>query len=159
MVSFDVVSLFTRVPIVESLNLLRQHFSEDILALFRHVLTSTYFSFGGQFYEQTDGVAMGSPLCPVISNFFMDDFEERALKQVTHKPLSWFRYVDGTFVIWPHGPEELEGFLDHLNGLHRNIQFTLEMDGHLPFLDIDIYRRPAPCAIKSTKNLPTQTFT
>jgi hypothetical protein len=31
MVSFDVVSLFTRLPIVESLNLLRKHFSEDIL--------------------------------------------------------------------------------------------------------------------------------
>jgi hypothetical protein len=85
MVSFDMVSLFTRVPIVESLNLLR-HFSEDILALFRHVLTSTYFSLGEQFYEQTDGVAMGSPLSPVTSNFFMDDFE-RALKQAIHKPL------------------------------------------------------------------------
>ena len=69
---------------MESLNLLRQHFSEDFLALFRRVLTSTYFSFGGQFYEQTDGVAMGSP---VISNFFMDDFEERALENATHKPL------------------------------------------------------------------------
>jgi hypothetical protein len=28
MVRFNMVSLFTRVPIVESLNLLRQHFSE-----------------------------------------------------------------------------------------------------------------------------------
>jgi hypothetical protein len=80
MVSFDVVSLFTQVPIVVSLNLLSQHFSEDIVALFRHVLTSTYFSFGGQFYEQTDRVAMGSPLSPVVANLFMDAFEERALK-------------------------------------------------------------------------------
>jgi hypothetical protein len=87
MVSFDMVSLFTRVPIVQSLNLLGQYFSEDILALFRHILTSTYFSFGGQFDEQTDGVAMGSPLSPVISKFFMDDFEERALKHAKHKPL------------------------------------------------------------------------
>ena len=105
MVSFDVLSLFTRVPIVESLNLLRQHFSEDILTLFRHVLTSTYFSYGGQFYGQTDGEAIGSP---VISLFFMDAFKERALKQATHKPLCWFRYMDDTFVIWPHGPEKLE---------------------------------------------------
>jgi hypothetical protein len=62
MVSFNVASLFTQMLIAESLNLL-SHFSEDILALFRHVLTSTYFSVGGQFYEQTDGVAT---LCPVI---------------------------------------------------------------------------------------------
>jgi hypothetical protein len=33
--------------------------------------------------------------------------------------------------------------LDHLNGLHRNIQFTIEMErvGHLPFLGVDICRR------------------
>jgi hypothetical protein len=51
--------------------------------------------------------------------------------------------VDATFVVWPHGPEKLEGFLDHLNGLHRNIKFTIDMekDGHVPFLDIDTYRR------------------
>jgi hypothetical protein len=35
-------------------------------------------------------------------------------------------------------------FLDHLNGLHENIKFTMETerDGHLPFLDIDIYCKP-----------------
>ena len=49
MVSFYAVSLLTQVPLVESLNLLCQYFSEDILALFRHILTSTYFSVGGQF--------------------------------------------------------------------------------------------------------------
>jgi hypothetical protein len=43
-----------------------------------HVITSTYVSLGGLFYEQTDGVALSSPLSPVSSNFFMDDFEERA---------------------------------------------------------------------------------
>jgi hypothetical protein len=41
MVSFNVASVFTKVPVVESLNLLTQHFSENNLALFRHVLTST----------------------------------------------------------------------------------------------------------------------
>jgi hypothetical protein len=46
-VSFDVVSLFTNVPIGDSLKLLQQHFEEDILALFKHTLTSTYFCFDG----------------------------------------------------------------------------------------------------------------
>ena len=61
MVSFDVVSWFTRMPMVEFRNLLSQQFSEEILAIFRHILTSTYFSFGGQFCEQTGRVVMGSP--------------------------------------------------------------------------------------------------
>jgi len=54
MVSFDVVSLFTRVPIVDSLELLSHHFEEDVLALFKHVPTSTHFCFDGQFYKQTE---------------------------------------------------------------------------------------------------------
>jgi hypothetical protein len=60
MVSFDVVSLFTNVLIVDSLDLLSYHFEDDVLALFKHALTSTYFCFDGQFYKQIDGVAMGS---------------------------------------------------------------------------------------------------
>ena len=106
------------------------------------MLTSTYFCVDGQFYEQTDGVAKGSPLSPVIANFYMEDFETKATKQATHKPACWYRYVD-TFVIWPHGKGKLTDFLNHLNGMHNNIQFTMEIedDGHLPFLDIDIYRK------------------
>jgi len=75
---------------LESLSLLSQHFDEDILALFKHVLTSTYFCYDGQFYEQTDGVAMGSPLSPVIANLYMEDFERRAIEQVVYKPLYWY---------------------------------------------------------------------
>jgi hypothetical protein len=46
MVSFSVASLFTKVPVVESLNLLTQHFSENILALFRRDLTSSSLLVG-----------------------------------------------------------------------------------------------------------------
>ena len=79
MVSFDVISLFTKVPVEDSLSLLSHHFTEDILALFKLVLTSTYFCFNGQHFEQTDGVAMGSPLSPVIANFYILLFQRSAL--------------------------------------------------------------------------------
>jgi hypothetical protein len=143
MVSFDVISLFTKVPIDESLDLLGRLFDENILALFRHVLNSTYFIFGGQFYEQMDGVAMGSPLSLVIADFFMEDFEKKALQSAPHRPTCWFQYVDDTFVVWPHGQEKLTDFLTHLNSLNSKIQFTMEteIDGYLPFLDIHIYSR------------------
>jgi hypothetical protein len=36
---------------------------------FHRILTSSLFCFSGQFYEQFDGVAMGSPLSPVIAKF------------------------------------------------------------------------------------------
>jgi hypothetical protein len=75
MVSFDVVSLFTKIPVEDSLSLLSHHFTDDILALFKLVLTSTYICFNSQYFEQTDGVAMGSPLSPVTANFYMENFE------------------------------------------------------------------------------------
>jgi len=99
---------------------------------------------------------MGSPPSPVIVNFFMKDFEKKAIKQMTHKPVCWFKYVDDTFVIWPHGKEKLTGFLNHLNRLQNKIQFTMEKKrrrspcilelGHLQktdgFLGHKIYRKP-----------------
>ena len=42
---------------------------------------------------------------------------------MTLRPPCWFRNIDDTYVIWPHGPDR---FLDHLNGIHGNIQFTKE---------------------------------
>jgi len=101
--------------------------------------------------ETSTSILMGSiwisHCVPVVANFYMEDFEERALVQVTHKLLYWFCYVDDTFIIWPHGPELLERYLDHLNGLHRNIHFIMETekDGHFSCLYFDICRRPDGC--------------
>ena len=73
----------------------------------------------------------------------MEEFEKNAIETATHKPACWYRYVDDTFVIWPHGQKRLVEFLEHLNGINKNIQFTVETEaeGHIPFLDIDIYRK------------------
>jgi hypothetical protein len=87
MVSFDGVLLFTRVPIKEDMYQLGCHFEEDVLGLFRHVLTTSYFTFNGQFYGQTDGVAMGSPLSLVIANFYKEDYVKVALESVPPKTL------------------------------------------------------------------------
>ena len=100
------------------------HFDKDILSLFKHTLTSTYFCFKGEYYEQTDGVAIGSPLSPVIAIFYIEDFESRATEQALFKPTSWYKYVNDAFMIWPHDQDKLQGSLDHLNTLQERIEFT-----------------------------------
>jgi len=50
---------------------------------------------------------MGSPLLPVIANFFMEDFVEVALSRVAFKAICWICYMDDTVVIRSHGPKEL----------------------------------------------------
>jgi hypothetical protein len=144
MVSFNVVSLFTRVPIKETMDLLWRHYDEDFLGLIFHVLTTSYFTFNRQFCRQTDGVAIDSPHSPIIANLYMEDYEKAALESAPVKSCCWFHYMDNTFVIWPHGPDKLKDFLHHLKSIHQSIQFTMETEseGHLPFLFLDIYRRP-----------------
>jgi hypothetical protein len=88
----------------------------------------------------------------------MEDFEKKATEQATHKPLCWFRYVYHTFVIWPHDQEKLTEFLEHLTVLHNNIQFTMEKEGHLPFLDIDIYRKTDGSLGHAVYRKPTHTI-
>ncbi|KAL0266587.1 UNVERIFIED_CONTAM: hypothetical protein PYX00_009089 [Menopon gallinae] len=102
---------------------------------------------------------MGSPLSPAIANFFMEYLEKTALESAPLKPSHWFRYVDDTFVIWPHGSETLPDFLNHLNSIHPDIQFTLELEseGTLPFLDVLITRHPDGKLTHAVYRKPTHT--
>ena len=155
MVSFDVVSLFTRVPVPEAIDVISHRLEQDesldertslppseICQAIELCLHSTYFQFEDSFFEQREGAAMGSPLSPAIANIFMESLEERALKTITQRPSMWIRYVDDTFVIWPHGDDELERFHQHLNQQNQSIKFTIEeeKDNQLPFLDVLVRR-------------------
>jgi len=51
----------------------------------------SHFIFDGQYYDQIDGVAMGSPLGPVLANIFMCHFEESWLTNNQFRPSIWFR--------------------------------------------------------------------
>ena len=42
------------------------------------------------------------------------------------QPLVWWRYIDDIFMIWEHGEEELQKFLETLNCYHPTIKFTAE---------------------------------
>jgi hypothetical protein len=147
------------VPIRVYLYLLSWQFDEVNVSLFNHALTSSFFRFNGQFYVQMDGATMGSPLSLLIATFFMEDFEELALIRATYKPTCWFCYVDGIFVIWRHGPKELNEWLNHLNNIHPNVQFTIETEtnDHLPFLDTDVFRRPDDTLMHTVCRNPTHT--
>jgi hypothetical protein len=78
-----------------------RYFEEDVLGLLHHVLSTSYFSFSGDFYGQTDGVVMGSPLTPVIANFYLEDYEKVALESPSpqKKTRPWFRHIVDTLAI------------------------------------------------------------
>ena len=56
----------------------------DIVLLLEFCLKNTYFSFQGQFYEQVEGMVMGSPESPIVANLYMEYFEQKALSTAFH---------------------------------------------------------------------------
>lgn len=52
---------------------------------------------------------MGSPLPPVIANFYMEWLEHLVLQWAPLNPTHFYCYVDDTFLVWSHGRDKLEG--------------------------------------------------
>ena len=110
--SYDVSALFTLVPIDPALKIIKDLLLkdptlkdrtvigvDDIILLLEFCLKNTYFSFQGQFFEQVEGVAMSSPVSPIVANLYMEYLEQKALSTAPHLPSFWNRFVDDTFVI------------------------------------------------------------
>ena len=145
LVSFDVKSLFTSVPLQLALQCtetaLQQSTAklplptEDIVDLLNLCLTSTYFKYNGKHYKQLHGTAMGSPVSAVVAEIVMQHIEERALATCRQTIPLWLRYVDDTFTAVHK--DKIDDFHDHLNEQNADIQFTKEIEenGKLPFLD------------------------
>ena len=94
--------------------------------------------FDGNYYDQIDGVAMGSPLRPVLANLFMGFYNKQWLKEFNFcKVLLYRRYVDDIICLFNCEVDAMK-FFDYLNSRHPNIEFTFEKQngGKLAFLDI-----------------------
>ena len=150
-VSFDVASLFTSIPVKETINIILSKLfpstdskvanmnKKQFEKLLNVATDSTYFLFNNKIYKQIDGMAMGSPLGPVFANIFMNSLEEKYLSQcpIEIKPKYYKRYVDDTFTVFEN-IHQAEEFLNYINTFHTNIKFTIdiERDRKLPFLDV-----------------------
>ena len=132
-------------------------------------LKNNTFLFNGQLYKQIDGIAMGSPLAPVLADIFMNHLIESRVKSRTsdwenmvvsdglsdYTARLFCRYVDDILACFKN-QAEADMFLRFLNSLHPNIRFTVEYEcdfGRIPFLDlfimkddnkvlINVYRKP-----------------
>ena len=149
-VSFDITSLYTNVPVKETVNIITNliyNNNEDFKGMtkndFRKLLElttgDTYFIFNDIYCKQIDGLAMGSPLLATLANIFLCYHEVKWLEEcpINFKPLYYKRYVDDTFVIF-RTRQEAEQFLTYLNSRHDKISFTMETEenNQIPFLDV-----------------------
>ena len=153
MVSFDVAPLFTNVPLEETIEIIlkRIYINKEITAdipkqemkeLLIFCTKNVHFTSINETYIQVDGMAMGSPLGPVLANIFMVELKTSVIPNLSNKVKLWKRFVDDTYCL--ARLEYIDKIWLALNSFHKDIKFTFEIakDNTIPFLDILIIRKP-----------------
>lgn len=152
--SLDVESLFTNVPVTETINIIIENvyknehlrppsIPEKTMKEILSICTtkSPFRGIDGDLYLQTDGVMMGSPLGCTFANFYMCHIENKiAEEHQTDMPLIYARYVDDIFILC-RSPDEvtrLKTLFEH----HSVLKFTFEheQENKLVFLDTIVTR-------------------
>ena len=146
MMSLDFVSLFTKVPTDETLAVIRDKLAADpsleertnipidnLTGMLTFCVETSYLGMGFDISREEEGMAMGSPLSPVLANLYMESFEEIALGPTSLKLSMWVRYVDDTFILKPH-QDDVQTLLDHVNSIWPSIQTDLQSPYSTPKL-------------------------
>ena len=150
--SLDVDSLFTNIPLDETIDICVNQLFENIdtvegfkkseLKQLLYLATKeSYFMFNGLLYKQTDGIAMGSPLGPSLANAFLSYFEKNWLNICPQelKPVFYRRYINDIITLFKSN-DHLKYFEDVLSFCHINMSFFMETekDNKLSFLDAEV---------------------
>ena len=149
MVSFDVISLLTKISVHVAKTVVLQRLKKDdtlddrsnltltdIMTALNLRIDNTYLHFRGKFYRRIFVVAMGSPISVTIANLVMENVEEGAMSTFLNPPKFRRRYVDDTFVIIKK--TEVDELHNHINDNEAIIKFTIEHDTNnsISFLDV-----------------------
>ena len=147
MFSLDVSSLFTNVPLVETVNFICDYITENrfniglpVTTLKELILRCTMniqFQFNKELFSQVDAVAMGSPLGPILADIFMAKLENGKCKEFISKFEVYLRYMDDTFIICDPSID-INTIIPNFNSAHDAIQLSheVEQNNRLSFLDV-----------------------
>ena len=136
-VSFDVESLFTSVPLSETINIILDRiYNKKLLKtnikkramkkLLKDCCTKNAFSFNNTIYEQIDSVSMGSYLGPVLANIIMTELETVIVDKLFTANLLKFYipYVDDTLALIKES--DINIVLKKLNSSQPSLKFTVD---------------------------------
>ena len=147
LISFDIVSLYTNVPVLEAINdctnllysgnyqsppISRDTFKELLTLCCSNVLLLTNEGY----FRQTDGLAMGSPPAPHLANAWLSKFDT----VIRDDAKLFSRYMDD--ILREIKKSRTEEKLVQLNNLHPSLKFTIEeeTENSITFLDMRIIR-------------------
>ena len=156
MVSFDVASLYTNIPLDETIEIILKHLYDketptttikrkDMKKLLEFATKKSHFHFNGKVYGQIDGVSMGSTFAPLLAEIFLQEFEKKHLPAFKEMSIIYRkRYVDDTFVLLdPEG--STKGICAKLSQCHPSLKLTRVKEDptehSISFLDVLITRQ------------------
>ena len=125
LISFDAISLFTNVPLDFTIDAIHKRIYDEnevntnipkqqLRDLIFLCTKTVHFSYNGDIYTKVYGVAMGSPLGPVLAAIFMVELERTILPTLREHMRPWKRCVDDTISYIKE--ESIEHVLSKLNG-------------------------------------------
>ena len=133
-VSYDVESLFTNVPVEETIEYILDEIYVNkrlkplcknrliMKRLLQKLISDCLFTVNGKMLKQKDGCSMGSPLSVDISGVFMSKLEKEVV--YPENPILFRRFVDDVFR--RKKKDEEDTLLAKLNSYHPKIRFTVE---------------------------------
>lgn len=149
-VSFDVTSLFTNIPLELVIDSIQRHWNsisqhtditlQRFLELIAFVFDTTFFTFQDRYYKQIFGTPMGSVISPIVAQYVMDDVLDTVVSKLPFQVPFLKKYVDDIITAVPS--DSIEETLIIFNSIHSKIQFTTETesDCSVPFLDMLVIR-------------------
>ena len=156
MASLDVDALFTNILLDETINICLKKLFKTLDTLVKGISRNnlgnllnlankeSFFTFSNKFYIQVDGVAMGSPLGPILANIFLSHHEENWLNKcpIKFKPSFYRKCVDDIFVSF-ESSESADSYSEFLSAKHQSINFTVKRKnvGSFSFLGVKILRK------------------
>jgi len=171
--SFDIVNMYTNIPIEETIKI-----TEDLLTknglkttekyelinilVITEITKPNYFTHNNEFYKQTQGLPMGSPLSGTLAEIYLNNFENKYIfnnhNKYRNNIIYWNRYVDDILILFQGTKRQLDNLHQIINNKQPTIKFTLEVetDNQINFLDLTIRNENSKHIFKIYRK-PTQT--
>jgi hypothetical protein len=166
MITLDMKDLYVNIPIDETITIMKNQPKnkkldngtiEQARKLLETILRQNYLQFNSKFFQPQKDVAMGSPISRLVSEIFLQCYENLILKNTleTKKIIFYNRYVDDILIIYDEHLINTNSIQNYMDNIHPDLQFkaTNEKDSTINFmelsitrekrkLDINIYRKP-----------------
>jgi hypothetical protein len=114
-------------------------------------MDQNYFHLEDKTYLQHEGLAMGAPTSPILSEFYLQFQENTTMYSllIDYNISGYFRYVDDILILYKENTINIDD-LSTFNKLTPNLNFTLEKEtgGKINFLDITVHRENSSLSIE-----------